>query len=251
MKGRVPVNSPEPRGIHVGTSGWTYDDWTGSFYPREVVGAERLRFYAGRFDTVEVNSTFYRLPFRGMIAGWNRRVGPGFHMVVKGPRSVTHLKKLANCVEPLGRFLERIRELETLRAVLWQLPPSLGRDPGRLDAFLASLPRDVRHAVEFRHPSWWDAETDEVLRHHGAAFVAVSHPRLPGDVRPTADFLYLRFHGRGKRLYDYDYSTEELEEWASRLAPLLPGRDLYAFFNNDWHANAPRNAATFARILRG
>ncbi len=237
--------------IHVGTSGWTYDEWTGPFYPPEVQGADRLVFYAERFDTVEVNSTFYRLPFRGMILGWNRRLPPSFHLVVKGPRRVTHLKKLVDCAEPLRAFLDRVGGLRTLKVILWQLPPSLHEDIPRLEDFLASLPGGVRHAVEFRHKSWWEGKAVDVLARFKAAFVAVSHPRLPGEVIPTGDFLYLRFHGEGKRLYDYDYSRKELEAWAERVKPHMKGRTLYAFFNNDVKCRAPANALLFREILGG
>jgi uncharacterized protein YecE (DUF72 family) len=235
--------------IHVGTSGWTYDDWSGPFYPEEVRGADRLSFYAERFDTVEVNATFYRLPFRGMITGWNRRLPESFHLVVKGPRSVTHLKKLRDCERALTAFLDRVAELRTLKVILWQLPPTLHKDLERLDEFLSGLPESVRHAVEFRHESWWDGEVAEVLSRRRAAFVAVSHPRLPDRLIPTADLLYLRFHGLGPRLYDYDYSAEELRSWVEKLKPHLRGRELYAFFNNDIGARAPANAASFRRLL--
>lgn len=237
-------------GIHVGTSGWTYEDWNGPFYPEGVSGPRRLEYYASRFDTVEVNATFYRLPFPGMISGWNRRLPSRFRLVVKGPRRVTHLKKLAGCEEPLAAFLERVLRLKTLRVVLWQLPPWLHRDLERLDGFLARLPRAVRHAVEFRHASWWHDETARLLERHGAAFVTVSHPGLPGDIVPTADFLYLRFHGLGSDLYRYDYSAKELGEWADRVSALRAGRELYAFFNNDYGARAPRNALQFRQLLR-
>jgi uncharacterized protein YecE (DUF72 family) len=129
------------------------------------------------------------------------------------------------------------------------LPPSLHKDVERLDRFLAALPGTVRHAVEFRHASWWDDEVAAALARHAAAFVAVSHPALPDEVRPTTDFLYVRFHGLGKELYRYDYSREELAEWAARLGPHRHGRTLYAFFNNDYNANAPRNALTFRELL--
>jgi len=240
------------QGIYIGTSGWTYDDWTGPFYPPEVKGAQRLVFYADRFDSVEVNASFYRIPTQTMIDAWNRRLAKTFQLVLKGSRVITHLKKLHDCDEPLAAFWRQVEQLHTLRVILWQLPPSLHKDPQRLDRFLAGLPRrkhkPVRHAVEFRHESWWDDEVAAVLKRHKAAFVAVSHPRLPDDVLPTADFLYLRFHGMGKDLYRYDYSRDELEAWATRLAPHLAGRTLYAFFNNDYQANAPRNAATFREL---
>ena len=235
--------------IHVGTSGWTYDDWTGPFYPDCVKGAERLSFYADRFDTVEVNATFYRMPFKGMIAGWNRRLPAAFHLVLKGPRTVTHLRKLRNCDEALEAFLDRALELRTLKVILWQLPPSLRKDLERLEDFLAALPQSVRHAVEFRHESWWDDGTAAVLSRHRAAFTCISHPTLPSDVIPTADFLYLRFHGLGPRLYDYNYSREELQSWVARLKPHRRGREIYAFFNNDVGAQAPANAVRFRGLL--
>jgi uncharacterized protein YecE (DUF72 family) len=170
--------------------------------------------------------------------------------VLKGSRVVTHLKKLSDCAEPLGALLERAGQLRTLRVILWQLPPSLHKDVGRLEQFLCGLPRTVRHAVEFRHASWWAEEVVAVLRRHGTAFVAVSHPQLPDAIYATADFLYVRFHGLGRQLYRYDYSSKELEAWARRLAPHLAGGTLYAFFNNDFSANAPRNAAAFAELLQ-
>jgi len=237
------------RGIYVGTSGWTYDDWSGPFYPEDVKGARRLEFYAGQFDTVEVNATFYRLPTQNMIDAWNRRLGSSFHLVVKGSRLVTHRKKLDDCREPVEVFLDRALQLRRLKVILWQLPPSLHKDCGRLDRFLTELPVEVRHAVEFRHASWWDDEVTALLKRHKAAFVAVSHPTLPDAIPPTTDFLYLRFHGLGKQLYRYDYRDEELGEWAARVKPHLRARTLYAFFNNDYEANAPRNAARFRELL--
>jgi len=237
--------------LYVGTSGWTYDDWSGTFYPEDVKGPDRLSFYAQKFNTVEVNASFYRTPTQPMIDAWNRRLGEDFHLVLKGPRTVTHLKKLRDCREPLEIFLGRALQLRTLRVILWQLPPSLHKDAARLDEFLSGLPQQVRHAVEFRHASWWDDEVAGTLSRHNAAFVAVSHPSLPDTLYPTTDFLYLRFHGLGRQLYRYDYSREELTDWASRLNPHLAGRTLYAFFNNDYQAHAPRNATVFQGLLEG
>ena len=236
-------------GIFVGTSGWTYDDWSGKFYPPEVKGADRLSFYARQFNTVEVNATFYRIPFQSIIDGWNKRLESGFHLVVKGSRNVTHFKKLKDCEAALKAFLDRVLQLRRLRVILWQLPPSFHKDLEALDGFLSVLPASVRHALEFRHKSWWSDDAVELLTRHNAAFVAVSHPRLPDDILLTADFLYVRFHGLGKNLYQYDYSREELEKWAARLKNLLPDRTLYAFFNNDYNAYAPQNAKTLRELL--
>ncbi|RMG36438.1 MAG: DUF72 domain-containing protein [Planctomycetota bacterium] len=235
--------------IHVGTSGWTYSDWRGTFYPPGTKSTQLLEYYASRFDTVEVNATFYRLPTDAMIASWNRRLPQDFHLVLKGPRTVTHLKKLIDADEPLQTFLQRAAALEKLRVILWQLPPSLHHDPQRLHAFLERLPDRWRHAVEFRHASWWNDETVRLLRSFNVAFVAVSHPELPKQILPTGDFLYLRFHGEQRPLYRYDYSDDELRAWADAVRPHLRGRELYAFFNNDVDAHAPFNALRFRELL--
>lgn len=235
--------------VFVGTSGWTYDDWSGVFYPEGVKGAERLAFYAQVFNTVEINATFYRHPTQTMIDAWNRRLPAGFQLAVKGTRVVTHHSKLVDCQAALAGFLERVASLRRLRVILWQLPPSLHKDLGRLEAFLQLLPDTWRHAVEFRHASWWDAEVAELLARYRAAFVAVSHPQLPDTVYPTADFLYLRFHGLGRQLYRYDYSEAELAAWAEKVRPYRKGRTLHAYFNNDFEAHAPQNAQVFRRLL--
>jgi uncharacterized protein YecE (DUF72 family) len=233
----------------VGTSGWTYDDWWGTFYPEDLKASERLSYYATQFNTVEINATFYRAPTAPMIEAWNRRLGSEFHLVVKGSRVVTHLKKLDDCGEQLEFFLDRIRGLKRLKVILWQLPPSIHKDVARLERFLSWLPEWARHAVEFRHKSWWDEEVREVLARHSAAFVAVSHPKVPETILPTTDFLYVRFHGQGRDLYQYDYSKDELSHWVSIMKPHLSGRMAYVFFNNDYNANAPRNALTMREML--
>jgi uncharacterized protein YecE (DUF72 family) len=235
--------------IFVGTSGWTYDDWYGPFYPEDIKTSERLSFYAEQFDTVEVNATFYRLPTEVMIKAWNTRLGENFHLVVKGSRVVTHLKKIANCEEALEKFFERAFKLTRLEVILWQLPPSLHKDVDRLENFLSLLPQKVRHAVEFRHESWWDDEVVKTLTKHDSAFVAVSHPSLPETILPTTDFLYVRFHGQDREAYRYDYTDKELSRWVSILKPHLRNRTLYAFFNNDHDANAPRNALKLKELF--
>ena len=239
--------------IHVGTSGWTYDDWQGRFYPPEVKGLERLAFYSRFFDTVEVNATFYRNPGAKVIEAWNRRMGPDFHLVVKGSRAVTHHRRLKNPDRQLKLFLDRVLELKQLKVILWQLPPSLEYDPGLLESFLELLNRLVgegpRQAVEFRHPGWWNDDTAEILGRHRAAFVAVSHPRLPDRILPTTDFLYLRFHGTGPEIYQHCYQTRELKKWADMLRPHLSRHNAYIFFNNDCQAHAPANAAQLRDLL--
>lgn len=235
--------------LYVGTSGWTYDDWSGVFYPEGVKAADRLAFYAGQFKSVELNASFYRGVSQAMIDAWNRRLPADFHMAAKGPRTVTHFNKLRDCRDLVAAFCDRMREVRTLRVVLWQLPPSLAKDVPRLEAFLGDLPETARHAVEFRHASWWDDEVAKVLKRHKTAMVSLSHPGLPDTIHTTADFLYVRFHGLSKQLCRYSYSRDELAAWADRLRPHLSGRTLYAFFNNDYQARAPRNAAMLRELL--
>ncbi len=236
-------------GLHVGTSGWTYADWEGVFYPEGLKGTARLEYYAKIFDTVEVNATFYRVPTANVIASWNRRLSQNFHMVLKGTRLVTHKHRLKDVQQPLGWFWERVKELKTLKVILWQLPPSLRKDLGLVESFLDLLPRDVAHALEFRHKSWWEEDVVELLRAYGVSFVAVSHPKLPSELVVSSKVVYVRFHGLGPKLYRYDYSEEELAQWATKLAPLVSSHEVYAFFNNDYEANAPRNALTLRGLV--
>lgn len=236
-------------GHYCGTSGWTYDDWAGAFYPPETKARERLDYYCQQFNALEINATFYRLPNEAMLRAWNQRLKSDYHLAVKGSRYITHLKKLQDIDEGLQAFGERVLQLRALKVILWQLPPSLPKDVPRLEAFLQKLPASVRHAVEFRHASWWDDEVPACLERHQAAFVAVSHPQLPDTVHATTDFIYARFHGLGARLYLYDYPHAELKAWARRLKPHLAQRAVFTFFNNDYQAHAPKNAATLRKLL--
>lgn len=238
----------EPR-LYIGTSGWTYDDWVGVFYPRNLKPAERLGYYVGEFNTLEINVTFYRTPSQVMINAWNRSLPVGFPLIVKGPRSITHLARLQGGRQELESFWQRVCQLSTLRVILWQLPPSLKRDDGLLEDFLVSLPDKTRHAVEFRHTSWWNDRIYDLLARHGVALVAVSHPGMPEILVPTTDFLYLRFHGLGKQLYHYDYSSAELSVWSERVRPLLASQAIYALFNNGYEGNAVRNARLLRELL--
>lgn len=235
----------------VGTSGWAYDDWVGRFYPLGLDRNHWLSHYAKEFSCVELNVTFYRLPFANMIVGWSRKVPDEFVFIAKGSRVVTHRLRLRNAKDEVEKFEERLKDLKGLEVILWQLPPSLRADPDLLSEFISILPTKFRFVIEFRHVSWWEnSRVAEVLKAHGAAFCGVSHPRLPDEMPDTADFAYIRFHGLGPRLYDYDYSEQELLPWAEKAALILAsGRDVYAFFNNDYRANAVFNAKLFRSLV--
>lgn len=240
--------------MRVGTSGWVYGDWRGTFYPDDLPARDRLAFYAKRFDTVEINSTHYRLASAPAVAAWQACLPRGFHMVAKGSAFITHRLKLRGCEGALDRFFEPLAPLVSLRVVLWQLPARFPLDLERVDRFLEALPRRpngraVRHAMEFRDPWWWRDEVRDLLARHRVAFCAVSHPELPDDVVVTGDLVYVRFHGLGPVKYHYDYSDAELAPWASRLRPHVGVRDVYAFFNNDYEAHAIRNGERFRELL--
>lgn len=237
--------------MRVGTSGWSYDDWDGRFYPDEVARTRWFDHYAGHFPTVEINYSFYRLPRQTTVEKWHGQAPDRFRYAVKGSRYITHNLKLGGDVEDaIGNVVRRMAPLKTFLGVwLWQLPPNLHKDVERLDRFLSLLPGSD-HAVEFRHRSWWDEEVEETLRRHDAAFVWLSDSDMP-DARPlTSDTIYVRLHGKGEERYRYDYSDRELEEWAARLRALAAdGHDAWVFFNNDHRAKAPKNAATLVELL--
>lgn len=209
--------------LRIGTSGWIYPHWKRVFYPPELRQGGWLRFYAERFDTVEVNYSFYRLPTLEAFAAWREATPPGFCFAVKGSRFITHLKHLKDPVEHVARFCSRAEALgEKLGPVLWQLPPRWYRDDARLEAFLATLPVHHLNAVEFRDPSWLAEPTYDLLRRYQVALcVANSRGRsLPPEPVLTADWTYLRFHSG---LAGGDYTEEQLQEWAGLLLSLQAG----------------------------
>jgi uncharacterized protein YecE (DUF72 family) len=233
--------------VHVGCSGWNYAHWrNGVFYPPRLPPREWLSYYARVFDTVEVNATFYRLPKITTVAGWVERTPQDFVIAVKASRYLTHVKRLAGLRESLDILLERIRPLvdsPKLGPVLWQLPPTLHRDDELLAGALATLPRNLRHAFEFRHESWFAEETYRLLRDHGVALVVADRAGAPGLRREeiTADFTYVRFHAGGHG-GDGNYSHAELGAWKRRLADWARTVEVFAYFNNDWAGYAVENA---------
>lgn len=230
--------------VRAGTSGWFYDHWAGLFYPEHLPASQRLEYYATRFSTVEVNATFYRLPTEKTVLAWRDTVPEDFVFAVKGSRLITHFRRTVDAEDALDTFLGRVGLLgPKLAVVLWQLPPTLRRDDHLLNRFLDRLSRtDVRHAVEFRHASWFTGEVLDLLRTYNVALVSASGDRLRTSFTPTANFVYARFHGTSR--YHGAYERPALEPWAAFLADqLAAGRDCYAYFNNDAEGHAPADAA--------
>ena len=234
--------------IPVGTSGWQYDDWKGTFYPPGLPAARWLPYFAERYHTVEVNSTFYRLPSEEVFRRWRGETPAGFVMAVKASRYITHIRRLRDPREPVQLLWSRCRALgDRLGPVLFQLPPGFRRDTGLLRDLLAVLPRGMRAALEFRDASWLDDEVMDTLDRAGAAFVLAHSPgaRVPDVV--TGGWSYVRFHQGTRSGPDYPAAT--LTAWARRLAA-LPARDIFVYFNNDTGGAAPRDADRLIRRLR-
>lgn len=237
--------------VWIGTSGWQYRDWRGSFYPADLSQARWLDHYAERFETVEVNNAFYRLPEAQTFANWRRRTPDGFMVVVKASRYLTHVKRLKDSAEAVTRLMDRARHLgDKLGPILLQLPPNLAADHESLDQTLACFGSGVRLTVEFRHASWFSAETERLLAARGAALCLADSPRRQTPVWRTAHWGYLRLH-EGRAAPHPCYGAKALDSWAMRLAELWgPHDDVFVYFNNDAHACAVRDAIAFATAVR-
>ena len=253
-EGRPPGGAQPPGGILVGTSGWQYRDWRGTFYPPDVPQRRWLEYYASQFATVENNGTFYRLPPRETFAGWRERVGDDFVMTVKASRYLTHVRRLRDPAEPVRRLLDAAAGLGDrhpwVGPVLLQLPPDLQAAPRLLDECLGHFPPGIRVAVEPRHESWWAGDVRDVLAARNAVLCWAD--RKGATLTPlwrTADWGYLRFHeGDGAPWPRYRESS--LQSWADRItATWAEGLDVYVYFNNDQGGAAPRDGAAFAAAV--
>jgi len=228
--------------VAAGTSGFSYKEWQGSFYPLKFPPSKMLEFYAERLPSVELNNTFYRMPQEKLIRGWQERAPASFRFALKAPQQMTHSRKLVDCGEPLARFVQVAAGLgDQLGPLLFQLPPTFQRDVTRLRAFLASLPPGVRAAFEFRHPTWFDESTFAVLREHN---VALCIAEVDGEPAPpivaTADFGYFRLRRE-------DYTPEHIAVWAESIRS-QPFTEAYVFFKHE--KRAPVLATTFNEHFR-
>jgi uncharacterized protein YecE (DUF72 family) len=239
--------------VRIGCSGWNYADWRGRVYPPGCPPRRWLAHYATLFDTVEVNSTFYRLAKPEAVARWVADTPSDFVFTVKASRYLTHMKRLTDMERGVERLYAGIAPLvdsPKLGPVLWQLPERFRRDDDRLALALERLPPG-RHCFEFRHPSWFTSEVYGLLHTFGVALAIGDDARRPlPDAPPTADWTFIRFHygARGRR---GNYSETELREWAARIADLRSEASVYIYFNNDWEAFAVRNAERLRRLLEG
>jgi uncharacterized protein YecE (DUF72 family) len=234
----------------IGTSGWSYNEWAGVFYPN--ASSNKLSYYSRVYGTVEVDSSFYAFPSKGLVLGWARYTPENFVFSVKLPQLLTHEKKLdldKGVEADLIRFLSLLKPLIAsgkLGPVLVQLPPSFSfqSDFGRLKGFLGRAPEDVKFAVEFRHPSWLREDVWSFLRGKNVANVIVDEPLLPPDTVTTADFAFIRWHGRGSRpWYNYRYSEKELDDWVPRVRQVTARvKRTFGYFNNHFRGFAVENS---------
>ncbi len=230
--------------LHVGTSGYSYKEWKGSFYPEKIAAKDMLRFYSERLSTVEINATFYRLPVASTLENWREQVPATFRFSLKAPQRITHFKRLKEAGEDARYFLELAATLgDQLGVALFQLPPNMKKDLPLLETFLDELPKQPRAAFEFRHPTWFDDDVLEVLRARNCALCVSDTDDMPTThIDKTADWGYLR-------LRRVNYSEENLAEWAARISD-QKWDETFLFFKHEDAGTGPRLAAQFLQIAK-
>ena len=228
--------------LYVGTSGYSYKEWKGSFYPDKIAAKEMLRYYSERLSTVEINATFYRMPQPGMLENWKEQVPPTFRFSLKASQRITHFKRLKETEEETKYFLETAEVLgDQLGVVLFQMPPNMKKDLPRLEAFLTQLPPATPAAFEFRHPTWFDDDVLDLLRSQNRPLVVSDTDDLPTThIDKTADWGYLR-------LRRVNYSEENLVAWAARIRE-QDWKETFLFFKHEDAGTGPKLAAQFLQL---
>jgi uncharacterized protein YecE (DUF72 family) len=226
--------------LAVGTSGYAYKEWKGTFYPEKLPQYEMLRYYGTQFSTVEINNTFYRMPRESVLVNWSGQVPDGFRFVLKASQRITHQKRLQDVSEELSYFLKTATILGSkLGPTLFQLPPNFKKDLPRLAAFLDLLPQRWQAALEFRHASWHDDETYQTLRQHGVALCAADTDEEAGRVVATADWGYLR-------LRRTQYEAADLDRWVMAVRE-QPWQEAFVYFKHEDAGTGPKLAQAFAK----
>jgi uncharacterized protein YecE (DUF72 family) len=229
----------------IGTSGYSYAEWKGNFYPEKIPAKDMLRFYAGKFPTVEINNTFYRMPKSDVLRGWVEQVPEHFAFVLKAPQRITHIQRLRECGELLRHLYGVAATLgPQLGPVLFQLPPNFKKDVPRLKAFFEAMPERRRVAFEFRHASWFDDETLDALRAEGAALCVADTGEEPvAPLIATTDWGYLRLRRE-------DFSDRDLRDWAGRIRE-QPWTDAFVFLKHEEEGRGPKLAARLMEFCAG
>ena len=239
--------------IRIGTSGFHYKHWRGSFYPDKIRAGEMLKFYLQHFDTVELNNSFYRLPLISTLESWRNAVPPNFVFAVKASRFITHNKKLKDPQNALQNLLPRLAHLAPkLGPILFQLPPKWQVNVARLQAFLSALPGKDRYAFEFREFSWMKADVMEVLKQFNAAFCVYELAGYHSPLHVTANFAYVRLHGPEMGKYQGSYNDDRLSKWARQIETWAKELEaIYIYFDNDQAGYAVQNATRLKNMVFG
>jgi uncharacterized protein YecE (DUF72 family) len=228
--------------VLVGTSGYNYPEWRGTFYPEKFSTDKMLAYYAERFPTVEINYTFYRMPTEKLLDGWAAGTPEPFTFTLKAPRRITHDSKLQRCEDTLQAFCRTAAVLGSkLGVLLFQLPPNFKKDSGVLRDFVGLLPDGIRAAFEFRHPSWFDAEIFDTLRSRGVALCVADSEKLSTPVETTAPYAYFRLRDEG-------YQQADLEKWAATVRD-LPVSDAFVYFKHEEQGLGPDFARRFIQAV--
>jgi len=240
--------------IRLGCSGWDYRDWADIFYTDK--DESKLRAYSRIFNTAEINSTFYSYPQPGIVFGWATYTPQDFKFAAKLNRMITHEKKLdlsKGVMNDLMRFCELMKPLQEkgkLACILIQLPPGMKFRKDSIEEFLKILPSDLHFALEYRNETWLTDEAHSLLRDYNVATVVVDEPLLPPETRLTSDIAYVRWHGRGQKMwYNYRYSKDELAPWIPKIKEMSQSVDVYGYFNNHYHGYAPENCIDVLEML--
>ena len=235
--------------IYIGTSGWSYKHWKGTFYPDSLKANKQFEYYMQYFDTVEINNSFYRLPSKEIFTNWRKAVPKDFIYVVKASRFITHMKKLKDPTESLSEFLENVSALkDTLGPILFQLPPGWQIDAERLYNFLKALPTHFRYVFEFRNQTWYTEEVYNLLREFNCAFCIYELDRHLTPFVITADLVYIRLHGPGNK-YQGSYDDQALLEWANKIKSWSVDKDVFVYFDNDEKGYAAFNAIRLKELI--
>ena len=230
--------------VRVGTSGYSYPEWKGNFYPEKIAAKDMLRYYAERFSTVEINNTFYRMPTEPLLRGWAEQVPDSFMFVIKAPKRITHDRRLKECGELLGYLIRVVTTLgPRLGPLLFQLPPNFKKDVPRLKSFLEEMPERRRVAFEFRHASWFDDEVFEMLRGQEAALCVADTGEEPvAPLVATTHWGYLRLRRE-------NFSDQELADWARKIRE-QPWGDAFVFLKHEEEGKGPKLAARLIELLK-
>jgi uncharacterized protein YecE (DUF72 family) len=237
--------------IHIGTSGWHYKHWKGTFYPAHIKESQQFDEYRKSFSTVELNNSFYRLPTPQTFTAWRKATPKNFVFAVKGSRFITHMKKLNLDREGIKKFFTSVKNLkEKLGVILFQLPPKWKVNAARLNSFIKVLPKKYRYTFEFREHSWYNDDVYTILKKSNCAFCIYELEHHMSPMNVTADFVYVRLHGPGNK-YQGSYTDDTLRQWAKRCKHWQSeGRDVFIYFDNDQEGYAAFNAVRLKELVK-